>query len=495
MTVETPAMGATARPDPAPARADRLRGLLGRIGPPHLMAIALVLGAGLSRLGPIVDPDVWWHLRTGRYILDHHGLPGRDPWSLVAQGHSWVAHEWLSQVFLTGTYDVLGLRGISAFRAVAVLALLGILAAQAFRRTTPYRALGITTLAVFASYGGWGERPQLLSFLLLVPAGVLARQAASSRLPWALLPLTWVWANLHGMWFLGPALVGAAALGTLVDRRASAIPAAARTFGVCAAALGTAMLTPNGPGLILEPLHVGQYAKYVTEWDAPSIHAIYGLAFFALLGVFVVTTARHAARIPWSDLLPVLFAAYLGISYIRTVAPAVVVLVPYVAAALGRPSTYRPARSPVVVNAVLCAVLVALGIGGAYTVVRETPVLPTHAPVAATAALERQPAPQRVINEYDLGGWLLWYAPTARPAVDGRTEIYDTAYLDDYFAALRMSGDDWQQTVRSLDANVALLRVGTPLVNGLEQILHWTTVYEDDTWIVLIPPPAAEHQP
>jgi hypothetical protein len=452
------------------------------------MAFALVLGASVSRLGPIFDPDVWWHLRTGQFIVHHHRLPGTDPWSLVAHGHTWIAHEWLSQVLLYGIYDGLGLRGLSAYRAVGTLLLVGLLAVQAFRRTTPYRALGITALAVFGTSAGWGERPQLLSFILLIPAGVLARRVVESRLPWQLVPLTWVWANLHGLWFLGVALVGATALGHLVDRRSDAIPLVARTLALCGAAVGVATLTPNGPALVLEPLHVGKYAKYVSEWGAPSIHGLYGLAFFALLGVLLVTYARRNASATWSTLLPVLLASYVGVSYIRTVAPAVVILVPYAAAAIGRPKRWTPVRAPAALNGALLGLLLALAIAGSLLVVRQTPELPTHAPVAATAALEQLPAPQRVIDEYDIGGWLLWNAPTAQPAVDGRTEIFSTHYLDNYFSAMRMSGTHWRSTVQSLHPTAALLHVDTPLVTGLRDILHWRVVYRDDTWLVLTPP-------
>jgi hypothetical protein len=497
VSIESPAAPAAVAADArlladmeTPHTTSKARELLAQLAPPHLIAVVLVLGAVVSRLGPLTDPDIWWHLRTGQYILDHHALPGHDRWSLVAHGHAWLGHEWLSQVLLASTYDVFGLRGITAYRAVGVLVLLALLAVQAFRRTTPYRALGITALAVFGTYAGWGERPQLLSFILLVPAGLLARRAAEGRLPWQLVPLTWLWANLHGMWFLGPVVVGAAALGLLLDRRTEVVSPVARTIALCAASVAAAALTPNGPRLILEPIRVGRYAKYVSEWDPPSIHMPYGLAFFALLGLLLFTMSRRRQVLPWSTLLPVFLAAYLGLSYIRTIAPAVVILVPYIAKAVGRsPDSKREReRGPVALNGVLCGLLAIVAAAGSVLVMRTTPILPTHAPVAATAALERLPGPQRVVNEYDVGGWLLWHAPTAQPAVDGRTEIYSTSYLDRYFSALRLSDPDWAKTIRALHPTAALLHVDTPLVTGLRDILHWRVVYRDDTWLVLTPP-------
>ena len=34
----------------------------------------------------ISDPDIWWHLRTGDWILAHHTVPSTDPFSSYGMG-------------------------------------------------------------------------------------------------------------------------------------------------------------------------------------------------------------------------------------------------------------------------------------------------------------------------------------------------------------------------------------------------------------------------
>jgi hypothetical protein len=41
----------------------------------HLFIILLVLGLFILTLYPIVDPDFWWHLRTGQFIVQSHSVP------------------------------------------------------------------------------------------------------------------------------------------------------------------------------------------------------------------------------------------------------------------------------------------------------------------------------------------------------------------------------------------------------------------------------------
>ena len=57
----------------------------------------------------LIDPDAWWHLATGRYIVTQHRLPWPDPFAYTTAGakpgyageeatrHFNLTHEWLAQ--------------------------------------------------------------------------------------------------------------------------------------------------------------------------------------------------------------------------------------------------------------------------------------------------------------------------------------------------------------------------------------------------------------
>ena len=82
-----------------------------------LFAIALFTMAVRETL----DPDMWWHLRTGEAILAG-GIPKHDVFSFTVPEHEWVTHEWLSQVLMWLVYQVAGLPGlIVTFAALIAL--------------------------------------------------------------------------------------------------------------------------------------------------------------------------------------------------------------------------------------------------------------------------------------------------------------------------------------------------------------------------------------
>ncbi len=88
----------------------------------QLAIVVIVLGA--LPLAKYVDPDFWWHLRTGRLIVES-GIPRHDPFSWTAAGKAWVTHEWLSEVVIYGLESTLGYIGnVLFFGVVASGALL-----------------------------------------------------------------------------------------------------------------------------------------------------------------------------------------------------------------------------------------------------------------------------------------------------------------------------------------------------------------------------------
>ena len=85
-------------------------------------AQAVVLAALFSfpgilclRAAHMVDPDIWWHLRTGEWILQHHAVPHTDPFSSIGAGKPWSAYSWLFELLVYQLFLRLGLVGLVRF--------------------------------------------------------------------------------------------------------------------------------------------------------------------------------------------------------------------------------------------------------------------------------------------------------------------------------------------------------------------------------------------
>jgi hypothetical protein len=110
-----------------------------------------------------LDPDMWWHLRTGEYILQN-GIPAQDVFTFTVPQNAWVTHEWLSQLFMWLVYLAGGLPGLILFFAALIALTYWLLYLACAGR--PYLAAFIVLLAAITSAIVWGARPQIFNMLL-----------------------------------------------------------------------------------------------------------------------------------------------------------------------------------------------------------------------------------------------------------------------------------------------------------------------------------------
>jgi len=84
--------------------------------------IAAALGYGLvvSRAADVLlDPDTYWHIATGEWVLRHAAVPQRDPFSFTMAGAPWIDLEWLSEVLMALAYGAGGWNGIVLLTGLA----------------------------------------------------------------------------------------------------------------------------------------------------------------------------------------------------------------------------------------------------------------------------------------------------------------------------------------------------------------------------------------
>jgi len=170
------------------------------------------------------DPDVWWHLKMGDYVLEHHEVPDQDPFAYTSpiplskgQLIGLRAH-WLGQVIFSMAHKAKGLFGVVILRNILIILPMTILLLWLLRRKVhPWEAFIVLALPasmlsvqLFYSF----ERPQGLSFnLVLIVAILLERVRARSSekgfdISFVLLPLTTaLWSNIHAGYIVGNIII------------------------------------------------------------------------------------------------------------------------------------------------------------------------------------------------------------------------------------------------------------------------------------------------
>jgi hypothetical protein len=460
---------------------------------PGARSLAILLGAAIgaaSASRPAGDPDVYWHLATAREALAH-GIVRSDLFSWTIRGAPVSTDQWLGQLFLYGAYLIDGWAGLVVLRAIAVAALVALVfanAAIAGRGARLVAPLLASVPAIFLSQFVWSERPELFGFVCFAALLLLLRlgRAGSDRALALVVPLLLIWANLHGSFALGVALVGVVSL-----EGAWREPARRRAYAVVAlASVAATLLTPAGLGAWTAPsYHFLTPPREIQEWAVPDIRTAIG-ALFGVTVVLVVAVALITRSLPVREAVILIPVVLLAATAVRHTPLFAIAAAPYLAgygpSALSalriRVATRRSNRAESTVRVRRTFSIAAAVVLGIVAIV-IAPAEPDDSrfPVAALSAI---PAGPGLFNHYDWGGWLIWRAPTTPVFIDGRYTPYRCCgVLDDYQTVIA-ADPGWSLVVTRRGVRSILVRPTDPIaIRGIES--GWTVLARSPGFVLL----------
>jgi len=444
------------------------------------------------------DGDTGWHLGAGAWMLEHHAVPGTDPFSFSAHGKPWVAHEWLSELAMITAWRIAGWSGVMALFGVALAALYAIVTQHLVRWQRAGAAAVMLIYMSIGSYQSWLARPHLLALPLLAYwlVSLMRAREADRAPPAALALLMLIWVNAHGSFVLGLALTGAFGLEALVmasaARRLRVVIDWGRFGLLC---LIVALLNPAGIHGLLYPFYVNNLTliAHIGEWQPANFGKWTGFEILILSALFFLFF--RPTRIPVIRLLILLGTFHLALQHLRQEIILAVMGTLLLAEPLGRAwadGEQRP-RPPLLPRlwrerhdlAPLLLVGAALYVG----MIGFRLAVPFARPDSSTvplAALQHVPADLRrqpVFNEYSFGGLLIYKG--IRPFIDGRSDMYGDAFTEDYVKIADGDTARWRAAERKWRFGWVIMPPDSPLVALVAREPGWRQIYADKNAAIL----------
>jgi len=471
-----------------------------------------------------VDPDYWWHLTSGRWMLDHGRIPTTDPFSFSHAGQNWYAHEWLSELVLAVVNRIAGYAGAIVLTA-AVVAVAAWLLARAARYygAGARAALLLVCGSGFFLLGNLAVRPQVWGWALLALLlhELAAYEAGCRRRLWHLPLLYALWINVHLS-----ALMGGAALLLYVLHQgirwlaARRCERAAGDLGhlVLVGVLSAVALCVNPRGLALlwfTRVYANQHAvryRYIGEWQRPSFSGNDRWLFIGA-GAIVLATAvvMLLRRSLWPGVLVILFAAA-ALRATRYVPLFAIVSIPALGWLLGRfrgrTSTTRKVAVPRALRLTLVAatgatIMFGVLAGGPSQLNRNPNAAIGGYPVEAADWVELHAPRARLFGEYGWGGYLIYrFYPRRLVYMDGREEMYGEPFFQRFVQTIGAE-PGWQATLASAGIEATIIDLHGPLAQAMDADPGWQRVFSDGIAAIFVPvasdsvskilPPRMEH--
>jgi hypothetical protein len=461
------------------------------------LALAAVWGAR-----PLIHDDLFFHLSTGDFVVEHHRVPTTDPFSFTRPGERWVSHEWGFGLLAYGAHALGDYRGLVALKSLLAMSIAALLFLLMLRMAGRDRWKFAVYLVPLLALGLWAIdeqlilRPSLVSCLLLLLLLHLLLSFDQTGHWWTfagIVGLFFLWGNLHSEVLFGLFVLGLVTLEAVMRRvsfldgshwrsllRASPEMPYLRLLVLSVVAT---LVNPNGIQVLLYPFRVVRFLSlggmdlqlgHFTGATPQMQPAFFLLLVLLLLALLPLREQLH--RISLTQVVTVGVFLLLSLSSHRFIFYFVLLALPTMAM-LFQPAMqmlddsrhYRLLRN-------LLRAMVLLIVGGAVVAGwRSKPAGPIsrHFPEGAVRFLQEEGVDGRVFNHQNYGGYLHWRLK--RPIFwDGRALLFEPLMRRLPGTPLEEATTEWE-----LDHLVLTEHEFKDLATQLTTD-HWGLVYWDD---------------
>ena len=301
---------------------------------------------GWSRL--LLDADTAFHTRIGQHILSTWSVPHTDLFAFSKVAQPWYAFEWLSETALACAYNAASWKGVALLAGVSIaLYITMLLKFIMWKGANGLIAMVITLLVATGTSIHFHARPHLWTLLFLTASIWLLEynRRDGGRLIWVLIPMTALWANIHGGFFIFFVLLALRIFGCVGEshfwpesrheRRSEAV----QLVWVGVACLCASLLNPYGYRLhehILETLKSKWIIANVSEFQSPSFNSepMYDVMILLFAGLVSIAPLMRKKRLV--EPLWILFLAYASLTSVRHATIFLLVVAPIVAVELSQ---------------------------------------------------------------------------------------------------------------------------------------------------------------
>lgn len=280
--------------------------------PTLIVLVSLVLS--VRQLG---EPDVWWQIRTGEFILENGYVPDTDVFSYTYAGDPWFNVKWGTEVIMALVVRWFGPESLLLLNWLVLLGIIWFIRASYIQlkiitnnQDLP-QGMGMYTGLLFflmAMAYRINGRPEMMSHLLTAVYIFLFLRHfnKSDRLIFLLIPLQLIWANLHEAYGVGMVLIVIFLASTwfrnIFFKKTAKVKRreALQITALGLLALLAVVIHPMGTSMLIQPFDIfGQLGenKFTTElWSFK--HAEYwNLAAYLSLFMVLVMLYRWSGKL------------------------------------------------------------------------------------------------------------------------------------------------------------------------------------------------------
>lgn len=452
------------------------------------------------------DGDLSAHIRMGNRILLTRHIPAHSLASYTAATEPMIAHAWLAEIWFASLYRLGGLPLICGFAGIVVGLTHGMIALWLRRHgADPRWAFLAALLSLALGSTHWLARPHLFSiFFSAITLFLLESERPNRQL--LFISVYALWANLHGGWLYGLAMIGLYIVGELGEAwlasdRTYWLGRARRDAVAFVLASAATLLNPFGLALhreVLTAVTSASLAKNMAEFLAPNFQDAGQWPFLLAILLMTALLSLGVRRMPLPWLAVVIVSLFFALRSFRNIALFGVTAWPLIALHVARAFPHGRRKFPLFnefarldpntrvgwLAAPVAVLLILFGLNRGW--VGPIPVIADHFdkktfPVVAVDRAREAHLQGRVFDYWGWAGYIMFAWPEASLHVDplkfNRTTI-------DSYTAIEDRHPGWLDELKRWNIQTIIVSPRSPMASELKSTPGWSTWYSDSLAVI-----------
>jgi len=454
--------------------------------------------------------DIGFHLAGARFILETFSFPSKDVFTYTVNSNEYIDIQWLFQIFNFFSFSVFGYNGLIILNTLLLIVVFLLLVKRFVIYKIPSPVIILSLFIILISIQiRISIRPEIFTWIgILLTLIILDNYYLSKKNKLFFLPIVMmVWVNSHGLFIIGLFLIVAYIISIwyrdkLLDKNLS------KWFVISIAAifinpyfadgaffpiylftrLDSANIFKNSIAELQSPLYLFSNFKF----DILIYFIILGLAYL----LFFITLKKRYLH----EFLILSAFTYISLNGYRNIPILIFYAVFIIAISLNNLFTeknfYKIFDNNLFFKKYLtytfCIVFLLTGfrvVTGSYysgygnSVVFGTGLNENTLPVSASNFIKTNLPNEKIINQIDMGGWLIW-SLNEKIFIDGRLEVMKEEFYSEYMNSFKANGlklliDKYNPKVITFNHASAYL-----WTDELNKMGNWSPLYFDNNFSV-----------
>lgn len=171
------------------------------------------------------EPDLWWQLRTGEWMIENKSITHEDVFSYTYDGVEWINVKWGYEVIIAFLSSFLGPESVMLLNMLSVFIILFFLKKTFYLLHIKEHANKLLSLSLVAILflilhnTRINGRPEMTTYTLTTVYFYLFTLFRTKKSLWiyALIPLQVFWTNMHEAYGVGVVMIGIFLVGSLIE--------------------------------------------------------------------------------------------------------------------------------------------------------------------------------------------------------------------------------------------------------------------------------------